>query len=43
VVSSSWGWQDGETPAYGVCVSCGQTLRFDRLDLLVEHMERCSE
>lgn len=33
-----WGWQEDEIPEYRRC-DCGQLIRIDRLDLLIEHID----
>lgn len=35
-----WGYADGEEPHYAVC-ECGQRIRVDRLDLILEHAKSC--
>jgi hypothetical protein len=35
-----WGYTDGEIPCYSDC-ACGQQIRADRLDLVLEHLELC--
>jgi hypothetical protein len=41
VPAGHWGYRDGESPLYQPCGSCGDTVRADRLDLVVEHAEVC--
>lgn len=34
-----FGYEDGEEPEYGPCPACEETVRIDRLDLLLEHAQ----
>jgi hypothetical protein len=36
-----WGFRHGEVPRYGKCRMCGFAVRADRLDLILEHLEKC--